>query len=212
MLLLTGLVLLTSVFVLRPTPALAVKCGVLPQSICNAVVNNPTADAAGTIMPLVNFVINIMVGLFGSIIVLIIIASAVQITVSAGNEESIKKAKENIFKAVTGLVLLISFRAVAELINRVFSGVQTNVLFVGDQLAPQGIPKLIGNITSLASFFVGVGAVIFVIIGGIQYVTSAGNPEGIKKAKRTITFALAGLVIAISAYGILLFIQTQLQK
>lgn len=188
------------------------KCGIIPQDICSNLVDNPTLDAKGAIMPLANFVINIMVAVFGSIIVLIIIVSAAQITISAGNEESIKKAKENIFKAVTGLVLLISFRAITELINRVFSGVQTDVLFAGNQLAPQGIPKLIGNITSLASFFVGIGSVIFVIIGGVRYIGSAGNPEAIKKAKRTITYALGGLLLAISAYGVLIFLQTQLQK
>jgi len=198
------------------------KCGVIPQSVCDSVTSPASAKSpTDTIMPLVNFITNILVSLFGSVIVLIIIISAVQITASGGNEDAVKKGKENIFKAVTGLVLLISFRAIIDIINVIFGGgtflgvtiqgVQTNSLFVGDSLAPAGIPRLIGNVTSIASILGGVLSVIFVIVGAIQYISSAGG-DGVAKAKKTITYALTGLVISISAYSILIFIQSQLQK
>ena len=166
-------------------------------------------------MPLINFITNILLVLFGSVIVLIIIISGVQIAASAGNEDVVKKGKENIFKAVTGLVLLISFRAILSLINRVFEGVDTGVLFVSDsstgELAGGGIPLLLSNSISLASSLAAIVSVIFIIVGGVQYASSAGG-EGVKKAKKTITYALMGLVISISAYAILIFIQEQLQK
>ncbi len=186
-------------------------CIIIPQDVCNVVLNNPTKTAPGAISPLINYIINLMVGIFGSIIVLIIIISAVQISASGGNEEAVKKGKENIFKATTGLVLLISFRAIIDLMNSIFTGVNTNVLLLGEGLDPTGLPMVLSNITSLASFTGGIVAVVFLIIGGIQY-TASGGGEGIKKAKKTITYALAGLVISISAYGILVFIQAQLQK
>ncbi len=190
------------------------QCGSLPQSLCDKATgtiadpNNPL----GGIRPLIDFIANIMVGLFGSIIVLIIIASGVQIAASGGNEEAVKKGKENIFKAVTGLVLLISFRAIIEIINQLFVGVDTGTLFdASGNLAAGGVPLIIKNAIGIASFFAGVVSVIFIIIGGIQYTTSGGG-EGLKKAKKTITYAVAGLVISLSAYGILVFIQNQLQK
>lgn len=196
-----------------PHKVMALECGVIPQSVCDNVLNTKTAIDSPTaaVMPLINFIVNILVGVFGAVIVLVVIISAVQIAASGGNEENIKKGKENIFKAVTGLVLLVSFRAVFILVNRLFEGVNTNILFVGDNLAPSGIPRLLGNAISMASFFAGIISVVFVIIGGIQYITSGGGDQ-IKKAKRTITYALLGLVISVSAYSILLFIQGQLQK
>ena len=215
--------------VLLPLPTKAVECGVLPQSICDEAVGNsnspgdPNLTATSAAKPLIDFIANIMVGLFGSIIVLIIIASGVQIAASGGNEDAVKKGKENIFKAVTGLVLLISFRAIIQIINSLFDGVDTNSLFeiigytkdnvpiYGKNLAATGVPLIIKNAISIASFFAGVVSVIFIIIGGIQYTTSGGG-DGLKKAKKTITYAVAGLVISLSAYGILVFIQTQLQK
>ena len=45
-------------------------------------------------------------------------------------------------------------------------------------------------------------AVIALIIGGYQYVTAFGNEEKHKIAKNTIIYALIGLVLAITAFGI----------
>lgn len=42
--------------------------------------------------------------------------------------------------------------------------------------------------------------------GGIQFITSQGNPEGTKKALSTVTNALIGLVITLSATGVIAFI------
>lgn len=53
-------------------------------------------------------------------------------------------------------------------------------------------------------------AVIFVIYGGIQYITSQGNPENSKKAQSTIINALIGMVISILAATVVNFIGTKL--
>ena len=45
-------------------------------------------------------------------------------------------------------------------------------------------------------------AVIFIIIGGINYTISAGDPGKIKKAKDTILYALIGLIICALAFMI----------
>jgi hypothetical protein len=48
--------------------------------------------------------------------------------------------------------------------------------------------------------------VIFIIVGGIFYVISAGNPSNIKRAKDILTNAIVGLVITGLAYTIVTFI------
>ena len=45
-------------------------------------------------------------------------------------------------------------------------------------------------------------AVIVIIIGGIQYTTSAGNPGAVQKAKQTIMYAAIGLAISLLAVAI----------
>ena len=56
----------------------------------------------------------------------------------------------------------------------------------------------------------GLVAVGFVVYGAIQYITSQGEPDGIKKAQNTITNALIGMVIAITATAAVAFIGNSL--
>lgn len=52
----------------------------------------------------------------------------------------------------------------------------------------------------------GVVAVIVIIIAGISYILSAGDPQKTAKAKNTILYALVGLVVAILANVIVFFV------
>ena len=45
----------------------------------------------------------------------------------------------------------------------------------------------------------GLAAIIYVVYGGFQYVTSQGEPDKASRARQTLLNALIGLVIAISA-------------
>lgn len=192
-------------------------CGTLPQGWCDAVLNRTAGpgNPLGGLKIIIDSVTNILIGLYGIFAVLVLILSGIQISASAGNENAIKTAKGNVLKVVTGLVLLISFRAILGIINTAFNGVDTGKLFCGTTdlvLCDKGIPELLGNVLSIASFFAGIVSVAFIIVGGIRLITSAGSPSAITGARKTITYAIGGLVLSISAYGILVFIQTQLTR
>lgn len=62
------------------------------------------------------------------------------------------------------------------------------------------------TIIDILSIVVAAAAVIFIIIGGIKYVTSNGNQEKVTQAKNTILYAIIGLVIVIFAQTILNFV------
>lgn len=64
------------------------------------------------------------------------------------------------------------------------------------------LPAQIKNITNVLLFVLGAIAVIVIIIGGIRYTTSNGDPQAIKGAKDTILYAVVGLVVAILAFAI----------
>jgi len=49
---------------------------------------------------------------------------------------------------------------------------------------------------------------VFLILGGIRWMTSGGDKEGTAKAQSTITSALIGLVIVFSAWAIIKLLQT----
>ncbi len=66
---------------------------------------------------------------------------------------------------------------------------------------PTSVPQvpindtLVTNVLNAAFMFAGVVAVIFIIIGGIQYSGSAGDPQKVTGAKNTLTYAIIGLVV-----------------
>lgn len=74
---------------------------------------------------------------------------------------------------------------------------------IGTNTSAQGISYYIGMVYRFAAAIVGVVAVIMIIIGGIQYSTSAGNNALLGSAKETITSAIIGLVIVLMSYLIL---------
>lgn len=57
-----------------------------------------------------------------------------------------------------------------------------------------GIIQVIGGWLLMAA---GALAVVFLIIGGLQYMTSAGNAERAKAAKQTIIYALIGVAVVL---------------
>ncbi len=68
---------------------------------------------------------------------------------------------------------------------------------------------LYGNVRTIINWIVmvvGIVAVIMIILGGIFYVISAGDPGKIKKAKDTILYGIIGLVIVLLAFAIVNFV------
>lgn len=94
---------------------------------------------------------------------------------------------------------------------RRFLGVALLTILVGTlvvsqpALAVDGAAQTESFIKNIISFLVGIAgavAVVFIIIGGFQYITSSGHPEKLEKAKKTLLYAAIGLVIVLAAYVI----------
>lgn len=59
-----------------------------------------------------------------------------------------------------------------------------------------------GNVANFIIGFIAILGIIFLVYGGIQYVTSAGDEGKAEDAKSTITYALIGLFLAACAYAL----------
>lgn len=69
------------------------------------------------------------------------------------------------------------------------------------------------GVTSIVSTLLvaaGVLAVIFILIGALQYVMSGGDPGSTRRAKDTLLYAIIGLIISISALAIIGFVTDRL--
>lgn len=75
---------------------------------------------------------------------------------------------------------------------------------------PSGLPgnqnmradELILDIIEILLFVVGIIAVLFLIWGGLRYITSAGSEEASESAKKTIQNSIIGLIIVVLSYVI----------
>lgn len=65
-----------------------------------------------------------------------------------------------------------------------------------------GLPSIITTVVNFALVIVGIIAVIYLIYGGITYVTAGGDAERAGKGRVTITNAIIGIVIIIAALAI----------
>lgn len=61
------------------------------------------------------------------------------------------------------------------------------------------------NITNVLFWLVGVAAVVVIIYSGINFITASGDPSKITRAKTMLTYAIVGLVVALSTYAIVNF-------
>lgn len=67
------------------------------------------------------------------------------------------------------------------------------------------VPKII----NVMLYIVGILAVAMLIFGGIKYATSAGDSSKITAAKHTIMYSIVGLVVALFAFAIVNWVNTQ---
>jgi|GEM_PF-1025230 len=78
----------------------------------------------------------------------------------------------------------------------------SNIDQICNPIPQQTIPQLALAVVTYLIGIIGVLSILFVIVGGFQYVTSAGNEETAKRAQRTITYSIIGLVVAVLSFAI----------
>ncbi|NCN45607.1 MAG: hypothetical protein COU63_03670 [Candidatus Pacebacteria bacterium CG10_big_fil_rev_8_21_14_0_10_36_11] len=67
----------------------------------------------------------------------------------------------------------------------------------------QGFQCLLANVLSGFLTLVGMAGFITLIVAGIRILLSGGNSQALEKSKSSITFAILGLIVALSAFMIL---------
>lgn len=65
---------------------------------------------------------------------------------------------------------------------------------------------VVANLIRIALGVAGYLAIIFIIVGGIMFIVSQGDPQRIQRAKSVITNAIVGLVVAVTASAVVGFI------
>ena len=121
---------------------------------------------------------------------------------------------------VLGAVLALSFGAIALMgvhdVSAQDSALTADELFGGSAdcysfaatagLGDADLTDTIAQIIRIALGFLGVIAVVIILLGGFKWMTAGGNDEKVKSARKLIFSGIIGLVIVISAYAIATFV------
>jgi hypothetical protein len=68
------------------------------------------------------------------------------------------------------------------------------------------VPVVFTLIINAALTFAGVVALFMIIYSGFRFVTSGGDPKGVENAKKTLTWAIIGLILILLSFGIINFL------
>ncbi len=73
-------------------------------------------------------------------------------------------------------------------------------------LGTADLKATIGNLIRVFLGFLGIIAVIIVLLGGFKWMTASGSDEKVAEAKRLLVAGIVGLAIILSAYAITTFV------
>jgi hypothetical protein len=116
---------------------------------------------------------------------------------------NIKIPKKIALKAVLSLAILMA---------AVFVSMPAVVHAAGDAINPNGLPdakantQTIKTVMGIAFGIIGSFAFLSMVLSGFKYITSAGDPQKTSEAKNGVVFSLVGLMIAIAAEGLVVFV------
>ena len=129
-------------------------------------------------------------------LIFIIIGAFLYIT-SAGDEGRMTQGKKAILAALIGLALGIAapafLREIASILGwgtpNLPSGVGTSLTLI----------QIATNVLNFLLTIIGILAIIMLVIGGIMYLTAAGNEDTLDKGKRIVKYSLIGITIALAS-------------
>jgi len=74
------------------------------------------------------------------------------------------------------------------------------------------LTNVLQTIINVFSAIVGIVAVIMIMVAGLQFITSNGNPQNVSKARMSLIYALIGIVVVVLAQVIVHFVFNQVTK
>ena len=126
---------------------------------------------------------------------------------SAGDPGKAANGKKTLIHAFIGLAIVISAYTIFSAIRIALAGSSARLsdcAMPGASCANQA--SLVSNLISWLGGIMGAVSAAFILIGAWGYITAAGDPGKLQKAKQTILYAIIGLVIFALAQIITAFV------
>lgn len=164
----------------------------LTDSNCEIIQPNSDEELKSYVWTIALNVVSMIMGIVGYLAIGLVMWGGIQYMIAHGDPVKLAKGKKTITNAVVGLALVMTASIISGTVAGIVSGVSGST----------NGKEFFQGIFNKVFLWSGIIAVIMIIYGGIQYVTSVGNPQATSKAKSTIIYSVVGLLIVIFAAAI----------
>lgn len=128
---------------------------------------------------------------------------------SAGDPNKVASGKKTLYQAFLGLAIVLLANVILNTIRIALRANFARNCATAACVSPENMVKgALGWVIGVAGFL----SAIFVVYGGISYITSSGDPNKIQKAKNIILYALIGLMIVGLSQIIVSFVYDAIEK
>lgn len=128
------------------------------------------------------------------IAIIFIVLGGLMYMLSGGNEKTITRAKACIGGAIIGLAIVMAAPIFLNEIIAIFGG--SSEFSTGSSTRLKTVAE---NVLTALLSGLGIIAIITLVFGGQQYLTSFGDEKKIESAKKIVTYAIIGIIIALAA-------------
>ena len=164
----------------------------LTDSNCEIIQPNSDEELKSYVWTIALNVVSMIMGIVGYLAIGLVMWGGIQYMIAHGDPVKLAKGKKTITNAVIGLALVMTASIISGTVAGIVSGVSGST----------NGKEFFQGIFNKVFLWSGIIAVIMIIYGGIQYVTSVGNPQATSKAKSTVIYSVVGLLIVIFAAAI----------
>ena len=159
--------------------------------------NVPTIDSQGNLITAIATIAsNILTDLSviaSYLVIFYVMYGGFLYIMSSGDPGKAANGKKTLIHAFIGLAIVISAYTIFSSIRIAVAGNITLEDCALSSCADQG--NLVTNLIGWISGIIGTVSAIFVLVGAWGYITSAGDPGKLQKAKQTILYSVIGLII-----------------
>lgn len=163
------------------------------KKICQIKTPNGDAEVKSYVWTIALNIVSMVLGIVGYLAVALVMWGGIQYMTAQGEPVKLAKGKKTITNSLIGLIIVMTASIISGAISGIISGAAS---------AGNSGKDFFGYLFGKVFFWSGIIAVLMIVYGGIQYITSAGNPSGLSKAKTTIIYSVVGLLIVIAAAAI----------
>ncbi len=179
---------------------LAVAVAAPAQTVSVDYVNPLTKDSVEGV--LIDF-LNAMQAIVVTLAIVFIVIGAILYIFSSGDEGRLKLAKGAVTAAIIGLALAIAAPSfLKEIYNIIGVRSGSKAQQALNQVAPPGtltLAEIVVNVLNFLLSIAGTLAIIALIVGGLMYLTAAGNEKQVDTGKSMFKSAVIGIAIVMAA-------------